>query len=65
VHHNTQLPFGLLFDIPSSLDLTTGEKPANSASLSLSVSASGSSPAGGALFPWRSREGQSGNNERR
>lgn len=47
---------GFLFDTPSSLDLTTGEKPASSASLSLSVSASGSSPPGGAFFPCRSRK---------
>lgn len=35
--------------------LTTGEKPDSSASLSLSVSAVGSSPAAGSLFPCRSR----------
>lgn len=35
---------------------TTGEKPASSASLSLSVSSSGSSLPGGAFFPCRSRE---------
>lgn len=34
--------------------LTTGEKPDSSASLSLSVSAVGSSPAAGSLFPCRS-----------
>lgn len=46
----------LLLDTPSPLDLTTGEKPASSVSLSLSVSASGSSPPGGTFFPCRSRE---------
>ena len=53
---NAEILPHLLLVTPAPLNLTTGEKPASSASLSLSVSASGSSLPEGAFFPCRSRE---------